>query len=685
MGIDFPDSAFDGQEFIFGGYNFVYNGQKNKWTSILSYLAEGGITSDAFASPTTLNLLNDQGAIVKTLQASGSGNAPNNITETRVDVVSTESRTTVFDIPNEDPYLLYWSVRDGIPRTLDSQAIQWKKYSFPKSLTANNPNVYFRLYTEAIGDQLISASQVLGPGTEIIVSNQPNDNEGGKIHSVGGFSFSPRTAENDLTNGDNVTYAFLNVLEDPSNSNNFAVYVKVVAIGDKCTGQIYISGYLKTTNVTSEKLEAAGISEVYVSEVAPTDAAAGDIWYETNDDGTYTTNIWNNTTNEWEPAEEKAIEEPELAIPNGDNGEVLYYTGLNSKDVEAKTIADVGRYVLESEVAQATTAGARAEEIFNSWYRFSHNRTENYPARESELQAWAFDESTGIIQCTANTGTYVGFVSDESGASYTHEVTLTSSQSDNDTVAVVMAFVTEGTPGQPGYREHTLTATVTTGGTPSRLGWGVYYNYLQSDQKLIQEISIDPSGGWSGKTVRVRIEKTGKNWLARTSQFNSLTPDTATDISFSTDDDPDFAKFEGEVKYGYGAYSQGGASFVDPIVSGFSASTVYDMENQVAYSFNQSTGEYQPDPNAFVSLGLNNRGRFLINQANGQLFYADLNGSIVNLNSFPQLSSYTVTQANDLDALVGQMIYVENESGGSVPAFYDGTNWRRVTDRNIVS
>lgn len=31
------------------------------------------------------------------------------------------------------------------------------------------------------------------------------------------------------------------------------------------------------------------------------------------------------------------------------------------------------------------------------------------------------------------------------------------------------------------------------------------------------------------------------------------------------------------------------------------------------------------------------------------------------------------------------MIYVSDESGGPVPAFTDGTNWLRVTDRNIVS
>ncbi len=31
------------------------------------------------------------------------------------------------------------------------------------------------------------------------------------------------------------------------------------------------------------------------------------------------------------------------------------------------------------------------------------------------------------------------------------------------------------------------------------------------------------------------------------------------------------------------------------------------------------------------------------------------------------------------------LIFVSDEAGGGVPAFSDGTNWRRVTDRNVVS
>ena len=49
-----------------------------------------------------------------------------------------------------------------------------------------------------------------------------------------------------------------------------------------------------------------------------------------------------------------------------------------------------------------------------------------------------------------------------------------------------------------------------------------------------------------------------------------------------------------------------------------------------------------------------------------------------------QLKSYTVATLPSA-ATAGGMIYVSNETGGAVPAFSDGTNWRRVTDRAVVS
>lgn len=48
--------------------------------------------------------------------------------------------------------------------------------------------------------------------------------------------------------------------------------------------------------------------------------------------------------------------------------------------------------------------------------------------------------------------------------------------------------------------------------------------------------------------------------------------------------------------------------------------------------------------------------------------------------------SYTVAGVPSASTLgAGSTIYVSDESGGAVLAFSDGTDWRRVTDRAVIS
>lgn len=48
--------------------------------------------------------------------------------------------------------------------------------------------------------------------------------------------------------------------------------------------------------------------------------------------------------------------------------------------------------------------------------------------------------------------------------------------------------------------------------------------------------------------------------------------------------------------------------------------------------------------------------------------------------------SYTVAEAQALTYInPGSMIFVSNEHGGATMAFYDGSNWRRIQDRHIIS
>ncbi|QXO09883.1 hypothetical protein pEaSNUABM38_00161 [Erwinia phage pEa_SNUABM_38] len=80
------------------------------------------------------------------------------------------------------------------------------------------------------------------------------------------------------------------------------------------------------------------------------------------------------------------------------------------------------------------------EDIYNSWYRFSHNNsTVAQPANESELVAWRYVAADDVVECTLNTATFVGFISDELVGDYVFNTVVTSNDGDNDGVAVVLA------------------------------------------------------------------------------------------------------------------------------------------------------------------------------------------------------------------------------------------------------
>lgn len=73
--------------------------------------------------------------------------------------------------------------------------------------------------------------------------------------------------------------------------------------------------------------------------------------------------------------------------------------------------------------------------------------------------------------------------------------------------------------------------------------------------------------------------------------------------------------------------------------------------------------------------------RIALNLADGEIYRRDSNG----WSSIPQLPEYTVATLPSAANYTRGMIYVSDETGGAIPAFSDGTNWRRVTDRTIVS
>ena len=67
---------------------------------------------------------------------------------------------------------------------------------------------------------------------------------------------------------------------------------------------------------------------------------------------------------------------------------------------------------------------------------------------------------------------------------------------------------------------------------------------------------------------------------------------------------------------------------------------------------------------------------------NGQIDISPKRGKV---NKPFELASYTVADLPTAGIGAGAMAYCTNDAGGAVPVFYDGSAWRRVTDRTVAS
>ena len=69
----------------------------------------------------------------------------------------------------------------------------------------------------------------------------------------------------------------------------------------------------------------------------------------------------------------------------------------------------------------------------------------------------------------------------------------------------------------------------------------------------------------------------------------------------------------------------------------------------------------------------------------GTLTTSNIDSENVTLTGLLTLGKRTVAQLSLLTPEIGTLAYCTNETGGAQPVFYDGTNWRRMTDLTVIS
>ena len=103
-----------------------------------------------------------------------------------------------------------------------------------------------------------------------------------------------------------------------------------------------------------------------------------------------------------------------------------------------------------------------------------------------------------------------------------------------------------------------------------------------------------------------------------------------------------------------------------------------DAVERQAGRFNCEFTSTDPSANKMKLIAIDHAG----SPTNGQI---DVSPKVASVNVPFELPSYTVANLPTAGISAGAMAYVTNDAGGAVPCFYDGSAWRRVTDRAVCS
>lgn len=236
-------------------------------------------------------------------------------------------------------------------------------------------------------------------------------------------------------------------------------------------------------------------------------------------------------------------------------------------------------------------------DIFNSWYRFSHNANGLFPAFPDETTAWSFNDSTESFYNTTNSVSAIGMVSIKPYDEYDFEVRIKSTDGDDDMIGVVAAFHIDDSGA-----EHTICVVRSPGGIHPL--WGIVYNFGQSGHgvytiengasKVEYGDNINNTTlGWSqlpafygtDGTCLIRVERRGNIINAYTSQWG--TPDKIdpnTKITADLTSSSKLSKFIGGSGYGVVAKSQKN-SYWQIVEFSSPSDYIYDLSTNTTYIF----------------------------------------------------------------------------------------------------
>ena len=243
------------------------------------------------------------------------------------------------------------------------------------------------------------------------------------------------------------------------------------------------------------------------------------------------------------------------------------------------------------------------EDIFNDWGVFAigynsdtdayYNTLSDAPDTEP-YNTWTFDSSVNSAKQTSNTPYFNGFVSNQELENYTHEVTVTSDASDDDGNGVVIAHHWDSANG----KNYIISAWITNNGTFPYSLFSIRYD---SDDVTAWSSGVtfgtrdhdSMYSGWSGREIRVRVDRDGDVISVRASNWDDISNYNENSvIDLDLNSDSRLTKFKGKKRYGYCNQSQRDSYYQNiKLQGGADFTTILDAETNTVHKY--SDGSWQ--------------------------------------------------------------------------------------------
>ncbi len=274
-------------------------------------------------------------------------------------------------------------------------------------------------------------------------------------------------------------------------------------------------------------------------------------------------------------------------------------------------------------------------DIFNTWNRFGNGGVlySNFAAIPitDQARSWVYNSNTDQVISNVNSTYPIGFISPSSYFTYTHSAIVSSTNSDDDAIGLVVGSISNA-----GIVRN-LVAWRSQGGNGPIWGLvdkGPATTILINRSNTIGEYHVNvpntvansTNQGWLsyGNSI-IRVEKTENSIKAWTSQKGNTTIDANTIIEYTI---PDGGIFAGVSPYGYFASSQNAATFSNIAFTGGLGDFIFDHtdpDNKKVFENVNNVWTYNASLTTETILGA---PRIISNPLTGKVFSIDGSGLV---------------------------------------------------------